>query len=168
MVTDSRGRRSVTQISGGFAVGSGENSAGRDTFGATLFSSVEYGIGFEKGFGVFGAVYFGDPSNFEGAFSTTGGQGLGGIYGGSVTVADGITGAQFNVGGPGGSSTVGFTKTFGSIGDAFQKAQENVGPTFSNQNVSFSSNNDGSVTATTSTAGSRITREVTCDEDGCK
>ncbi|MFN3960021.1 MAG: hypothetical protein ACK4NP_08925 [Parvularculaceae bacterium] len=167
MATDSRGRRSVTQFTVGLAAGSGENFAGRDTFGATMFSSVEYGIGIEKGFGAFGALYLGDPSNFEGPFSTTGGQGPGGI-GGSVTVADGITGAQVNFGGTGGSSTVGFTKNLLTIGDAFQKTQEKVGATFSNQSVSFSNNENGSVTATTSTAGSRITREVTCDEDGCK
>ena len=164
MITDNRGRRSVVQGTIGAAIGLGE---GKIT-GATLFSSAEYGIGLEKGVGLFVGGYTGDPSNFEGAFSTTGGQGYNGLFGGSVTAADGLSGGQFNIGAPGGSSTVGYTKTFLSIGNAFQNAQDKVGATFSDQNVSYSANKDGSVSATISSAGSRITRELTCTEDGCK
>lgn len=163
MVIDGRGRQSVLQGTIGGAVGISE-----DSVGATLFSSVEYGVGYEKGYGAFLAVLDGDPSNFEGVFSTTGGQGINGLFGGSVTVANGISGLQFNFGRPGASSTVGYTKTFSSVGNAFNAAQEKVGGLFSNEHASYSANADGSVTATVSSTGSRITREFTCDDDGCK
>ncbi|WOI53025.1 RHS repeat-associated core domain-containing protein [Parvularcula sp. LCG005] len=117
-VTDARGRKSVVQTTLGVAIGSTE---GAEELGIAVFSSVEYGIGSEHGFGSFLAAYSGDPANFEGAYSTTGGQGLFGLFGAGYTKADGLEGLQFNVGTPGASSMVGYTKVIGGLGKAFDK-----------------------------------------------
>jgi RHS repeat-associated protein len=165
MAIDSRGRQSVVQGTIGGAIGYG----GGRRIGATMFASAEYGIGNEKGPGLFVAIYDGDPSNFAGMFVSGTGQGIGGLYGGGLTAANGMRGLQINVGLPGASATVGNTTTFNSIGNAFSAAQSKAGPQFSNEHTSYKANADGSVTGTTSQTGSRITREFTCDGEGkCK